>query len=103
MAQYRKTHLMINGKMACGKSVYSNNTFAAGFGEFKTASHKCSKCEASKQYAFLNKENAKAEEAQATQEWDLGSADDWEPDTDKSWLVEDLKIIKAHQAKQENK
>lgn len=105
MAQYRKTHLMINGKMACGKSVYSNNTFAAGFGEFKTASHKCSKCEASKQYAFLSKENtkadiAKAEEAQATQEWDIGSDDDWEPETDKSWLVEDLKIIKAHQAKQ---
>lgn len=34
--------------------------------------------------------------------WEVttGSDDDWEPETDKSWLVEDLKIIKAHQAKQ---
>lgn len=93
---------MINGKLACGKSVYTNNTFATGFSEFKTATHKCEKCEASKQYAFLNKEDAKADIAktEVIQDWDIGSADDWEPETDKSWLVEDLKTIQAHRAKQ---
>lgn len=97
MAQYRKFHLVVNGKAACGNRAM--HVYGDGFGEFNKVTNKCEKCEASKQYAFLNKENAKAEEAQATQEWDIGSADDWEPDTDKSWLVEDLKIIQAHRAK----